>query len=175
MATWLDTDRDQHCTVAYTSCHADFLVASIDDEIFDLIERAISPDFEFFIKQLCGAADLGAGDVQATQLGCDFGDFSRGNALDIHFCDGKFQSFFTSFSAFQSRWIEISISGLRNFQLKLAESRFNGFRLESIGIGTTLVGSLVGLSAEVLGAFNLHGFVEENLHRVGHSFEAIVG
>jgi hypothetical protein len=65
--------------------------------------------------------------------------------------------------------------GSGGFQFKLAKSRIDGLGFESIGIGTTLVGSLVGFGTDVLGPLQPHSFIEENLHRVGHSFKAVFG
>ena len=43
MSAGLDTDRDEDRTVADASGDSDFLIASIDDQVFDLVERTISP------------------------------------------------------------------------------------------------------------------------------------
>ena len=50
MAAGLDPDRDQDRTITDATGDANFLIASIHDEVFDLIERAVSPYFELFIK-----------------------------------------------------------------------------------------------------------------------------
>lgn len=119
MAAWLDADRDQDRTITDATGDANFLIPSIDDEVFNLIDRAVSPSFEFIVKQLCSPAVLGAGHVEATKLGRDLGDLSGGNALDVHLCDSQFECSFASLPAFQSGRIEIAISSLRDFQCEL--------------------------------------------------------
>ncbi len=50
MAAGLDPNRDQDRTITNATSDANFLIASIHDEVFDLIERTVTPYFKFFIK-----------------------------------------------------------------------------------------------------------------------------
>ncbi len=104
MAVGLDADCDQDGAVADASSDTNFLIASVDDEVFDRIDGPVSPGLEFFIEQLRCVADLGAGDFQATELGGDLGDLSGRNSLGIHLRDGQFESSFASLAPFQGGW-----------------------------------------------------------------------
>ena len=61
VAAWLDADRDQDRTITYAAGNTDLFIACVDDEILNFLDRAVSPSFEFIVKQLCSPADLGAG------------------------------------------------------------------------------------------------------------------
>jgi len=49
MAAGLDSDRDQDRTITDATGDANFLIASIDDEILNFLDRAVSPSFEFIV------------------------------------------------------------------------------------------------------------------------------
>ncbi|MFT5325005.1 MAG: phosphatidate cytidylyltransferase, partial [Planctomycetaceae bacterium] len=74
-----------------------------------------------------------------------------------------------TFTALQSGWVKITIPGLRHFEFKLSQSRVDRLRLETVGVRASLLGALIRLGADVLGPFDLHGFVKEDLHRVCHA------
>jgi len=50
MSAGPNADRDEHRTVPDASGDSDFLIASIDDQVFDLVERPISPCLKLFIE-----------------------------------------------------------------------------------------------------------------------------
>ena len=102
MSAGLNADRHEDGTVPDTSGHTDFLVAGIQDQVLDLIERTIPPGLELFVEQLCGSTDLRAGDFQSAEFGRDFRDFSCRYSLDIHFGDGQLECSFAAFSSFES-------------------------------------------------------------------------
>jgi hypothetical protein len=59
-------------------------------------------------------------------------------------------------------------------QLQGAHARLHRLGLEAVGVAATLARALVGPRAEHLAALELHRFVEQRLHRLGHSLEAVV-
>jgi len=64
---------------------------------------------------------------------------------------------------------------LPNVEFELTEPGNDGLVFASIGVRASVFGSLVRLDTDVLGSLKLHGFVKQDLHRVGHPLETIVG
>ena len=121
-------------------------VASVEDQIFDLRERAIPPDCEFFIEQCGGPADLHAGNIKSTEFSRNFGDFASRDALDVHLGNRQLQGPFAAFPTFQRRWIELTVTRLRDVQFEFPKTAVDRFVFEAVGIGASIFSPLVGLS-----------------------------
>jgi len=175
MSAGQDSDSDQNGTVTHASVDTDLFVACIEDQIFDLSDGSLSPDFQFFIEESCGPADLHAGDFQSTKFSSNFCNLTSRNSLDVHFRDSQFECSFAPFSSLQCRRVEFTVTRLRHTEFEFPESCADGFILEAVGVRFAFLSPLVRLGIEVLGPFHFHCFVEEDLHGVGHSFKAVLG
>jgi hypothetical protein len=60
-------------------------------------------------------------------------------------------------------------------ELQLAEAATEGFWLKSVGMGPSASRSLVRIRLKVVGTFDSHGFIHEDLDGLGHGFEAVLG
>ena len=159
----INAHGDEHGTGADEAVHADFFVTGIHDEIGEGAERTVAPFFQFEVEVSGGAADLGGGDVQATELFENGGDFASGDTLDVHFCDGEFEGTFAAETFFESGGIEGNIApDLRHGEADVAEASGDGFGFEAVGVALAGGGAFVGLSLENLGAFELHGVIGED-------------
>ena len=174
MSAGEDSDGDQDGTVSNRSIDTDFLVSCVENEVLDLSEFSVAPLVEFVVEAGSGTADLCAGDIESTQFGSDFSDLPRRDTLDIHFRDSQFQSSFTSFSSFECGGIELAVASLRHLQHEFSDPGVNRLWFESISVGPAIPGSLVGSGAQVLGSFDFHRFIDEQLHCLRHSVKAVL-
>ncbi len=83
-----DTDRGEQGAGHDAAAVSYFFVACIEDEIADLAQGSVAPGVELLVEFGRGAADLGAGHIQAAQFLHDLGDLAGGDALDVHLGDG---------------------------------------------------------------------------------------
>jgi hypothetical protein len=81
---------------------ADLFIASVQDKYWKGVQWSGSPFLEFFIELSGGATDLGRSDLQSAKFLEDRGYFAGGNALDVHFRNGQFESSFAADSFFKS-------------------------------------------------------------------------
>lgn len=84
LAVGQPADRGQGNGSDDRSAATDLLVAGIEDQVGDLTERLLTPSPEFRVQLGGGAAYLGAGNLQATQLPEEVGDTRGRDALDVH-------------------------------------------------------------------------------------------
>jgi hypothetical protein len=95
--------------------------------------------------------------------------------LDIHLGNGKLQGALASLATFEGRRLEFDVSRLRNAEMKFSEPAVDDFGFEAVGVPAAVCGSLVGLGLQHLGTLELHGFVQQDLDGVRHSFEPLLG
>ena len=131
---------------------------------------------EFGIELGGTGADLGGTDGGAAELLDDGGDFAGGDALDIHFGQGEFEGLFAADALFQGAGIEVhAVAHLRDTELDGADAGGEGFGFEAVGVALAGLGAFVRLGLEGVGAFQAHGFVDEQAHALGEAFEAFAG
>jgi hypothetical protein len=156
---------------------ANLFVAGIEDEkrVSDGVERPVAPELELVVELSGGAADLRGRDLQrARELREDGRDTASRDALDVHLGDGESQGAFAAEAALQSRRIEVDLAAnLGNLESDLAETCLERLFLKAIGVAPAGGGALVRSSPEDLGAFNLHGMVEQNAHGLSEAVRAL--
>lgn len=159
----INADSDENGTGANDAIHADFFITSVHDEIEEGAELSVAPFIQFEVEVSGGATDLGGGDVQTAELFEDGGDFAGGDALDVHLCDGEFEGAFTAEPFFESGGIEGNVAtNLRYGEADVAKASGDGFGFEPVGVALASGGAFVGLRLEHLGAFELHGVIDED-------------
>ena len=89
---------------------ADLFVAGIEEDVGKGTERSGAPACQFGVEPCGTVADVGGGDGGAAEFFEDRGDFARGDALDIHLCEGELESLLTADALFESGRIEIEIA-----------------------------------------------------------------
>ncbi len=94
MAAGGDAQREKDGTVAELAVVADLFVAGIEDKVGALAQRAVAPFLEFCIEKFGAITDLGGADGGAAEFLDDSGDFTSGDALDIHFSEGELECLF---------------------------------------------------------------------------------
>ena len=162
-ALGINADSDENGTGANDAIHADFFITSVHDEIEEGAELSVAPFIQFEVEVSGGATDLGGGDVQTAELFEDGGDFAGGDALDVHLCDGEFEGAFTAEPFFESGGIEGNVAtNLRYGEADVAKASGDGFGFEPVGVALASGGAFVGLRLEHLGAFELHGVIDED-------------
>src|SRR5690606_6130107 len=114
-----DADGDEHGAVAHGAVEADLDVGGVEDEVGDLGQRAVAPEFELGGE----AGDLGGGDFQAAEFFEDLGDAAGGNALEIHFGDGGLERAVGTGAGFEQRGAEDfrAAADLRDGEVELAD------------------------------------------------------
>jgi len=86
-----DAQGDEDGTVAELTVVADFFVAGIEHQIGAGGEGPVTPLLQFGSEEFGAVADLGGIDGGAAEFLDDGGDFTCGNALDVHFGHGEFE------------------------------------------------------------------------------------
>ena len=165
LAGGIDADRQQDGAIDHGSIAADLFITGIEDEIRvgNVVEWTLAPEFELFIELGGGAADLRGGDLQgASEFGEDGRDAAGGNALDVHLRNGEGERPLGALAALESGRVEVDFTAdLRDIEGQFAETGFEGLGFETISVPFAGFGALVGSGAEHLGAFNLHGVIEQ--------------
>jgi len=176
LALWGDAQGDEDGTITQLAVVTDFFIAGITDEVGDLAERSVAPFLEFSIEEFGAGADLGGADGGAAELFDDGGDFAGGDALDVHFGQGKFEGLFGAAAFFEGAGIELQIAAdLGDVEGNAAQAGGEGFILEAIGVTFAGVGALVGLGLEGVGAFEAHGLVDQEADAFGQAVGALFG
>ena len=117
---------------------------------------------EFDVEELGAGADLGRTDGSAAEFFDDRGDFSGGDALDVHFGEGEFEGLFTAAALFEGGGVEVQIAAdLGDVKGDGAEAGGEGFVLKAIGVTGACEGAFVGFGLEGLGTFDVHGLIDE--------------
>ena len=105
-----DAHGDEDGAVAKLAVVADFFVAGVKDQIGAGTQGTVAPFLEFCVEEFGAVADLDGTDGVAAEFFDDGGDFAGGNALDIHFCHGEFESLFGANAFVEGTGIEGSLT-----------------------------------------------------------------
>ena len=175
-SAWASANGYENRAVPQTSIDTYFFKPGIQDEIGLGSERAVAPRVELGFQLGGGATDLGTGDAQTTEGGENLVDLSCGDALDIHFRHGQEESLVCARITLQCRGIKLYVAAdLRNVEAEGPQGCVKGSRLKAIGIALSGGGALVGFCVEDGGAFQKHGFVEEDLEDLREGTGAFLG
>ena len=170
------SDGDENGAVQELTALADLFVSGIQDQIGAASQRLISPGLKFDIELGGAGADLSGTDGMATEFLDDFGDFSGGDALDIHLGQSKQESLFAAGSLFQSAGVKFhAVANLGDAQMDEPDTGGEGFWLEAIGAPEPILTTLVGAGLKDSGAFLNHGFVDEQAQALGKTGGALGG
>jgi hypothetical protein len=159
-----DTNGYQNRAVPQTSIDTYFFKPGIQHEIGLGSERAVAPRVELGFEFGGGATDLGTGDAQTTEGGEDLVDLSCGDALDVHLSHGQQECLIGTRITLQRRGIKLDVAAdLRNVEAEGPQGCVKRFGLKAIGVALSGGGAPVGFCVKDGGAFQKHGFVEEDL------------
>ena len=171
-----DAQGDEDGTVAELSVVTDFFVAGVEDQIGMGVQGTVAPFLEFGVEEFGARADLGGTDAGAAEFLDDGGDFAGGDALDVHFGHGQFESLLGADAFFQGAGIEFGFTpDLWDAEGDGADAAGEGLGFVAIGVTEAGVGALVGLGLEDLMAFDAHGFVDEQADTFGEAVVALLG
>ena len=161
---------NEHGAVEQLATLSDFFVSGIQDHVGAGTQWAFTPDLEFRIKLGGTIADLGGTHRVAAEFLDDFGNFAGGDALDIHFSQGKKESLFAAGTFFQGTGIKMdTITDLGNAQFDGADSGGQSFGFEAIGSTKSLVAALVRAGLEDGTTLLDHGLVNKEAKAFGES------
>ena len=107
-----------------------------------------------------------------------FGDigFAGGDALDVHFGQGQFEGLLAAHALFEGAGIEFdAATDLGDGEGDGGQTEVEGFVLEAVGVAGALIGTLVRLSFENLGAFLEHRLVDEQADAFSQAVGAFFG
>jgi hypothetical protein len=170
-----DAQGDEDGAVAELAVVADFFVAGIEHQIGTGCQRPVAPFLEFGVQEFGAVADLGGTDGGAAEFLDDGGDFAGGDALDVHFGQGKFESLLGTDAFFQGAGIEVGVApDLRDAEGDGADAAGEGLGFVAVGVTLACVGAFVGLGLEDLMAFDAHGFVDEDADPFGEAVVALL-
>lgn len=176
LACGRDAQGDEYGTVAELAVVADFFVAGVEHQIGAGGEGPIAPLLKFDVEEFGAVADLGGTDGGAAEFFDDGGDFTSGNALDVHFGHGEFEGLLGADALFQGAGIEFGFApDLRDAEGDGAEAAGEGLRFIAVSVALAGVGAFVGLGFEDLMAFDAHGFVDEDAKAFGEAVVTLVG
>ena len=171
-----DPQGDENGAVEQLAVLPDLFVAGIQEEIGKVAEGALAPFLEFGVQEFGARADLGGTDGGAAEFLDDGGDFAGGDALDIHFSHGEFESLLGADAFFQGAGIEGSFAAdLGDAEGDGADAAGEGFGFVAVGVTLAGVGAFVRLGLEDLMAFDAHGFVDEEAKTLGEAGVVLVG
>ena len=71
--------------------------------------------------------------------------------------------------------MEFDTSGLRHAEVQFAESTLDGLDLESVGVAASVRDPLVRSGSKSFASFQLHRFIHEDIDRLSHSVESVLG
>ena len=171
-----DAQGDEHGTVAELAVVADLFVAGVEDQIGTGTQRAVAPFLEFGVEEFGAVADLGGTDGGAAEFFDDGGDFTGGNALDVHFGHGEFEGLLGADAFFQGGRIELGFpADLRHAESDGPHAAGEGLGFVAVGVALAGGGAFVGLGLEDLMAFDAHRFVDEDAEAFGEAVVALLG
>ncbi len=85
---------------------AQFLVASVEDQVPAFAQLARLPLGDLFVQELRGTRHLARADVEAAELTGDLGDLAGRDALDVHLGHGEHKGTLASLPALRGPRIE---------------------------------------------------------------------
>lgn len=171
-----DAQGDQDGAVEQLAGLADFFVTGVEDHIRAGSQRAGAPVGQGGVELGGAVADLGGTDLQAAEFFEDGGDFAGGDALDIHFGQSQFEGLLTAHALVEGGGIEgEAATDLRDAEGDGGHAGGDGFGFEAVGVAQAGLGAFVRLGLEGVGAFQAHGFVNEQANALGEAFEAFAG
>ena len=96
--------------------------------------------------------------------------------MDIHFGQSQFEGLLAADAFVEGRGIEgDAVADLRDAEGDGGHAGGDGFGFEAVGVAEAGVGAFIGLGLEHGGAFQAHGFVDEQANALGEAFEAFAG
>ena len=176
LACGRNAQGDEHGTVAELAVVADFFVAGVEHQIGAGGEGPVAPLLKFDVEEFGAVTDLGGTDGGAAKFLDDGGDFTGGDALDVHFGHGEFEGLLGADAFFQGAGIEAGFApDLRDAEGDGADAAGEGFGFVAVGVALAGVGAFVGLGLEDLMAFDAHRFVDEDAETFGEAVVALLG
>ena len=176
LAIRADSDGDEDRTVQELATLADLFVSGVQDQIGAAAQRVIPPGLKFGIELGGASADLSGTNGMPAEFLDDFGDFSGGDALDIHLGKGEQEGLFAAGSFFQSTRVKIhAVANLRDAQLDGTDTGGQSLGFEAIGTSEPILATLVGAGLKDSRAFLNHGFVDEQAQALGKTGGALRG
>lgn len=164
-----DADGDEDGAVAHGGIDAHLDVGGVEEEVGDFRQWTVAPFFKGFIE-FCGeSGDLSGCDFHAAEFSHDMLDATGGDSLEIHFGDCAFEGLVNAGAFFQEGRVKGfgRLSGLRDFEIHLAEGAFEGPILKSVGVAVSVFAALVGLGGEMDSSLHEHGGVENHFSNSG--------
>ena len=165
-----DAQGDEHGASEHAAAMADFFVASIEQDVGKSGEGAGAPGFQIGVEPGGAVADVGGTHGGAAKLFEDGGNFSGGDALDIHFGEREFESLLAADALFESRGVKLDLTtNLRDGKKDVAQTGLEGLGFETVGVAEAGVGALERQGLEHVGTLGLHGLVDEDAQALGEA------
>jgi hypothetical protein len=174
-AVFQHAGRDQHRARDDAVAHADALVVGVEQQVGDGPERPLAPAGQLGVEQGGGAADLGAGDVQAADPLHHVVHLAGRDPAEVHLGDRQLQGPLAALSAFQAGRVEPAVAGLGDVEHQAAQAGVERLGLEPVGVPAAVRGALVRFGLEVGRPLELHRRVEQGGQGFLHAVKALGG
>jgi hypothetical protein len=165
-----DAEGDEHGAIEHAAAMPDFFVAGIEQDVGKSGERAGAPDFQIGVETGGAVADVSGTHGGAAEFLENGGDFSCGDALDIHFGERELEGLLAADAFFESRGVELDVAAdLRDGKGDVAQAGLEGLGFEAVGVAQASVGALERPGPEHVGTLGLHGLVDEDAKALGEA------
>jgi len=165
----------QDSAINNMSSLADFLIAGVQINIGAGMEGPVAPEFQLGVELLSALADRGRADRNAAKFLDDGRDFAGGDALDIHFGQGQFESPLAAQALFQGGRVEPDAApDLGDGEGDGIQPSGDGFWFEALGMGQAGVDALIRLGLNNLTALLAHGLVDQETDAFGQAIGSLL-